>query len=59
MPMPLSKLIEFAVETLGAHSQPRLFAKISSAAFRGLLFPFAERSAICAGPTIFAYRKAE
>jgi hypothetical protein len=43
--MPLSKLIEFAVETLGAHSQPRLFAKISPAAFRGLLFPFPERSA--------------
>jgi hypothetical protein len=34
----LSKLIEFAVETLGAHSQPKEFAKISPAAFRGLLF---------------------
>ena len=41
----LSKLIEFAVETLGARSQPRLFAKISPAAFRGLLFSRAERSA--------------
>jgi hypothetical protein len=54
----LSKLIEFAVETLGAHSQPKEFAKISTAAFRGLLFSRAERSAYfkrAAGSTIFAY----
>jgi hypothetical protein len=58
----LSKLIEFAVETLGAHSQPKEFAKISTAAFRGLLFSRAERSAYfksASGTHDFRLSKAE
>jgi hypothetical protein len=56
----LSKLIEFAVETLGA--QPKEFAKISTAAFRGLLFSRAERSAYfksASGTHDFRLSKAE